>query len=48
MRNGCSVSGDWCLKAWEHGYIDSSVMRVVVDFAGFCEVCHLEEAASSV
>lgn len=22
MRNDCSVSGDWCLKALEHEYID--------------------------
>ena len=48
MRNGCSVSGDWCLKAWELEYIDSSVMLAVVVLVGFCEVCHLVEAASSV
>ena len=29
MRNDCSVSGDWCLKALEHEYIDSSVFPVV-------------------
>ena len=29
MRNDCCVSGDWCLKALEHEYIDSSVIPVV-------------------
>ena len=29
MRNDCSVSGGWFLKALEHEYIDSSVLTVV-------------------
>lgn len=29
MGNGCSVSGEWFLKALEHEYIDSRVLLMV-------------------
>lgn len=32
MGNGCSVSGGWILKAWEHEYIDKRVFLVVTLF----------------
>lgn len=29
MRNVCSVSGGWCLKALGHEYIDKRMLMVV-------------------
>ena len=47
MRNDCSVSGDWCLEALEHEYIDSGVMPVVVGSIGCYESIQLEVDAGS-
>lgn len=37
MRNGCSVSGGWFLKALEHEYIDSRMFAEVLYLVGFCK-----------
>lgn len=37
MRNGCSVSGGWFLKALEHEYIDSRMFAEVLCFVRFCK-----------
>ncbi len=37
MRNGCSVSGGWFLKALEHEYIDRRMSAEVLCFIGFCK-----------
>jgi len=48
MRNGCSVSGGWLLKALEHEYIDSRVFTEVLCWEGFTSRLHVGGVSCSV